>query len=55
VGKQDQLTPVKYSVFFHNNIKKSELHIISKAGHMVMLEKPNEVNLAIENFIKNHF
>ncbi|MHA1241872.1 MAG: alpha/beta fold hydrolase [Promethearchaeota archaeon] len=55
VGKQDQLTPVKYSVFFHNNIKKSELHIISKAGHMVMLEKPNEVNQAIENFINNHF
>ena len=55
VGKQDQLTPVKYSVFFHNNIRKSELHIISKAGHMVMLEKPNEVNQAIENFINNHF
>lgn len=55
VGKQDQLTPVKYSVFFHNNIKNSELHIINKAGHMVMLEKPNEVNQAIENFINNHF
>ena len=55
VGKQDQLTPVKYSVFFHNNIRKSELHIINKAGHMVMLEKPNEVNQAIENFINNHF
>ena len=55
VGKQDQLTPVKYSVFFHNNIKNSELHIINKAGHMVMLEKPIEVNQAIENFINNHF
>ncbi len=55
VGKQDQLTPVKYSEFFRNKIKNSELHIINKAGHMVMLEKPNEVNQAIENFIFNQF
>jgi len=55
VGEQDQLTPVKYSEFFRKKIKNSELHIINKAGHMVMLEKPNEVNQAIENFIYNHF
>jgi len=55
VGKQDQLTPVKYSEHFRNNIKNSELHVINKAGHIVMLEKPNEVNQAIENFISNHF
>jgi len=55
VGKNDQLTPVKYSEFFHNSIKNSELHIINKAGHMVMLEKPDEVNQVIENFINNHF
>jgi len=55
VGKQDQLTPVKYSEFFRNKIKNSELHIINKAGHMVMLEKPNEVNQAIEKFISTHF
>jgi pimeloyl-ACP methyl ester carboxylesterase len=55
VGKQDQLTPVKYSEFSHNKIKNSELLIINKAGHMVMLEKPNEVNQAIESFISNNF
>ncbi len=55
VGKNDQLTPVKYSEFFRNNIKNSELHIINKAGHMVMLEKPDEVNQVIENIINNHF
>lgn len=55
VGKQDQLTPVKYSEFSHDKIKNSELNIINKAGHMVMLEKPNEVNQAIENFIINYF
>ena len=55
VGKQDQLTPVKYSEYSHNKIKNSELYIINKAGHMVMLEKPNEVNQAIESFISNNF
>jgi pimeloyl-ACP methyl ester carboxylesterase len=55
VGKQDQSTPVKYSEFSHNKIKNSELHIINKAGHMVMLEKPDEVNKAIESYISNYF
>lgn len=54
VGKQDNLTPVKYSEFFHKNIKSSELVIIEKAGHMVMLEHPKRVNKAIENFINNN-
>ncbi|MFX1417314.1 MAG: alpha/beta fold hydrolase [Promethearchaeota archaeon] len=53
-GKYDQLTPIKYSQFFHDKIKNSELYIINKAGHGVMLEKPNQVNKAIENFIKNY-
>ena len=55
VGKQDQLTPVKYSQFFHDKIKNSKLHIINKAGHMVMVEKPLEFNQAIKDFIKNYF
>jgi len=53
-GKDDRLTPVKYSQFFHDKIKNSELYIIDKAGHGVMLEKPNLVNKAIERFIDNH-
>jgi 3-oxoadipate enol-lactonase len=53
-GKYDQLTPVKYSQFFHDKIKNSELYIIDKASHGVMLEKPKKVNQAIEKFIKNY-
>jgi len=53
-GKYDQLTPIKYSQFFHDKIKNSELYIIDKSGHGVMLEKPNEVNKAIEDFINNN-
>ncbi|MFX1567192.1 MAG: alpha/beta fold hydrolase [Promethearchaeota archaeon] len=52
-GKYDQLTPVKYSKFFHDKIPNSVLHIIDKSGHGVMLEKPGEVNKAIMDFIDN--
>ncbi|MFX1389054.1 MAG: alpha/beta fold hydrolase [Promethearchaeota archaeon] len=51
-GKYDKLTPVKYSQFFHDKIKSSEFSLIDKAGHGVMLEKPKEVNSAIENFMR---
>jgi len=55
VGNKDQLTPVKYSQFFHDNIQNSELCIINDAGHMVMIEKPEQVNQCIENFIQKYF
>ncbi len=53
-GKADQLTPVKYSQFFHEKIRNSKLCIIKKAGHSLMLEKPKLVNKAIENFMNNN-
>ena len=55
VGKQDQLTPVKYSEYFHNKIKNSELYIINKAGHMAMVEKPIEFNQVIRDFINKYY
>lgn len=55
VGKDDIMTPVKYSEFFHKKIKDSKLVIIEDAGHMAMIEQPKEMNKAIENFIENHF
>ena len=51
VGKFDKLTPVKYSLYFKDNLDKSELVVIDKAAHMVMLEKPEEFNLAVLEFI----
>ncbi len=50
-GDSDYLTPVKYSQFFHEKIKKSKLVIIKKAGHMIMLEQPEIVNQAIKVFL----
>lgn len=52
-GEDDELTPVKYSEYLHSKIKNSELKIIPEAGHMVMWEKPKEINEAIANFVTN--
>ncbi|MBW6463149.1 MAG: alpha/beta hydrolase [Firmicutes bacterium] len=51
-GSNDQLTPVKYSRYMENSLPESCVEIIDKAGHMVMLEKPEELNRTITNFIE---
>ena len=54
-GNEDKLTPIKYSQYFKDNIKNSKLVIIKNAGHMVMVEKPKELNQAIQQFIENDY
>lgn len=49
-GTEDQMTPPKYSHFLVQKIVCAELELFSGAGHMLMLEKPVEVNQAIEKF-----
>ncbi|MFX1273530.1 MAG: alpha/beta fold hydrolase [Promethearchaeota archaeon] len=51
-GNADKLTPIKYSQYFKDKIENSILKLIKNAGHMVMLEKPEEVNMVIQEFIK---
>ncbi|UCG01024.1 MAG: alpha/beta hydrolase [Candidatus Heimdallarchaeota archaeon] len=51
VGQDDQMTPVKYSTFLHENIKNSQLSIIPEAGHYVFQEKPLVVNTEIHKFL----
>ncbi len=53
-GNEDKLTPTKYSQYFKDKVKDSKLVVIKDAGHMVMLEKPNVLNKAIEEFIENN-
>jgi len=50
-GSKDKLTPLKYAKYLRDNIQNSKLKII-RAGHMVMLEKPDEFNEKLEGFIK---
>jgi pimeloyl-ACP methyl ester carboxylesterase len=52
-GRDDLLTPIKYSEYLRAHIRNSELRVIDDAGHMVMLEKPEEFNKILENFLKS--
>jgi pimeloyl-ACP methyl ester carboxylesterase len=50
-GEDDLLTPPKYSEFLHAEIPDSKLVRIPDAGHLLMIEKPEPVNRAIEKFV----
>jgi len=50
-GAEDELTPIKYSKYLREKIKRSALEIISDTGHMVMIESPSEFNNKIREFI----
>lgn len=49
-GRDDKLTPVKYSEYLQQNILNAHLEIIERAGHMVMLEQPQAVTNALKEF-----
>ncbi len=51
VGDDDNITPSKYGEYLHQNIPGAELKVISDAGHLSPIEKPEEVNQIIRNFI----
>lgn len=50
-GDSDLLTPLKYSEYLNNKIENSELEILESCGHMIMLERPDIVNVCINNFL----
>lgn len=51
VGEADVMTPVKYSRYLAEKIADSELRVIPRAGHAVMLEQPTLVNQVIRNWV----
>ena len=50
-GKDDALTPVKYSQFLHEHLSDSRLEIIPEAGHMVMWEQAEAFNNILKDFL----
>ncbi len=52
-GSQDVMTPVKYTQYLAAKIEGARQAIIEEGTHMVMAEKPEEVNRAIEEFLKS--
>lgn len=51
VGREDKLTPVKYSEYLRDRIPSAILEVIEGAGHMVMVERPEALNEAIRKFV----
>jgi len=51
VGEEDALLPVSKSEELSKLIKNSKLVVVENAGHCVILEKPEDVNKSIEEFV----
>jgi pimeloyl-ACP methyl ester carboxylesterase len=51
-GGDDVLTPPKYANFLAEKIEGARLEIIEGAGHMVMVEKPDEFNRRVMEFLQ---
>ena len=52
-GTKDDMTPLKYSHYLADKISGATLVAIQGATHMAFMEEPQEVNRAIEEFIKH--
>ncbi|NHI94519.1 MAG: alpha/beta hydrolase [Candidatus Lokiarchaeota archaeon] len=53
-GELDMVTPIRIMKSMHEKIPNSEFHIIKNSGHMVAIEKCEEVNEIIFQFLKKH-
>ncbi|HSE83751.1 MAG TPA: alpha/beta fold hydrolase [Thermodesulfobacteriota bacterium] len=53
-GEEDILIPLKYSKLLHEKIKGSRLVILKNCGHVPPIEKPEEFNSTVINFLKNY-
>jgi pimeloyl-ACP methyl ester carboxylesterase len=52
-GSEDIMTPPKYTKYLAESMAKAKEVIIPGGTHMVFAEKPQEVNQAIEDFLKS--
>ncbi|MGD8968887.1 MAG: alpha/beta hydrolase [Anaerolineae bacterium] len=50
-GSADKLTPLKYAHYLAENIPDARLVTVEGAGHMVMLEQPEQVTDAVKGFV----
>lgn len=50
-GKQDKITPPEVAEEFHELLPDSELHWIDLCGHAPMMERPEEFNEIVDQFL----
>lgn len=51
-GTEDRMVPPQQAEFLHAHLPRAELVWIEGAGHLVMLERPEETNQAIRAFLR---
>jgi len=51
-GKQDVVTPAFVGEKFNELIENSKLFFVEECGHAPMMEKPEEFNVILENFLE---
>jgi pimeloyl-ACP methyl ester carboxylesterase len=50
---EDQMTPLHYARLLGEGIAGARLCVLSGAGHMLMLEKPDDVASALSGFLNS--
>ncbi len=50
VGSRDLLTPARRARFMASRIPGARLEVLPGCGHLVMLERPDELDALIEEF-----
>lgn len=50
-GKQDRVLPVQHAQFAHENLPNSKLYLFDSCGHVVNLERPQEFNRIVLEFL----
>ena len=50
-GRADRMTPPNRSEYLRDQIEGAQLHILEGAGHMVMIEQPDEVAGLLTSFL----
>lgn len=53
VGKEDLLTPIRYAEAIVDAIPNAELKILNDCGHLFMVEKPDQFNEAVLDFLED--
>ncbi|MBX3102636.1 MAG: alpha/beta fold hydrolase [Bacteroidetes bacterium] len=53
-GLNDPITPTYVAHEFNHLLPQGELHFLDEAGHAPMMEKPDEFNLILQDFLAHH-
>lgn len=51
IGEKDKIVPKQNGINLKNSLKNSKLHIIKDAGHLCFIEKYEEFNEVVKNFL----